>query len=669
MKLLNLSIFKLLIFLVSGIILGYKYPELIAQETAGYLFLTLGCLLGLSVYYNTYRAFEVLCFLFFSCLGFTRMLHPTPHHHSTIAHSPPDNHHMVFRVTRTLKKGYADYRYAAIAKLPTAKHFSEQVIIRLDSSHFESSTLSPGKTYRAAITLKKSSGPAYPGAFNYRSYLRSQNICFVMQIVPGTLAPVRETTGIRFYVFQITQHIKKRLEHSRLTPFTRGILQALVLGDRELLDTDFYEDLRTAGGAHLVALSGLHIGIFVSLAGFLFWPVRRLAGGQWIHFGLLLFTLTSYIVLTGASPSVVRSGVMFLFLAYSTLISRRASPINTLLLSAFLLLLFHPWYLFNAGFQLSYAALTGILITFKPFQRVWRPKIRIVRWLWSLTTVSIGAQAFTAPIVLYYFGQLPGTFLLTNLLLTPLITLFLTAGYAATGALIFTELPGWFSSALNQGGIFLKWLTHSISFPRWLITDLPSINSIGIILLYLILFTLLLCWKHHKHLLTLFTLILCLQLGFLTTKAHVQRLYICHSFGETILLRTGNRSRDLLYRSQKDTLRSLQKAYVEKAIKPDRILPLPHFIESSGDYLLTVNDIRPELLPDLPEGIIVLLVDSAPVNLDRLIRLVHPKMIIADGSNYPSVVKRWKQTCRQKNIPFHHTGEKGYYMLSGGKRY
>lgn len=645
MKLLNLAIFKLLIYLIIGILLGYHFPEELSKDTVHYILITLGCFLGLSIIYNFRKLFELFCFLLFVVMGYAGVQHPASEVHRVLQHIPNSHYLLEFKITEPIKKSRSYHRYKGIAKLPNSPAFTEQVILRLDTLQSAPATLLPGATYRAVAATAAINGPTHPGAFDYKAYLQSRNICAVVNISPKTLSLISRPEGPIYAVYRGATHIQDKLKNSGLDAFTTGLIQALVLGNRDDLDMDFYKDLRIAGGAHLVALSGLHIGIFTSILGFLLWPLRRLPKGSWIHFTAMAILLFTYVALTGASSSVVRAAVMFCFLAYSVLIQRRASALNTLLLSAFILLLFDPWHLFDAGFQLSYAAVTGILLTYRPGLRFWRPRNVLTRWVWSLCVVSIGAQVFTAPLVIYYFGQLPGAFLLTNLLITPLITLALALGYLVLTLVMITELPQWMVFTMSHGGQFLRTITEKISLPDLLISDLPELHITEVLLCYTLILSATLCLYKPTHLRTTLALITILQLGYiLTDKNQGNGIYICHNYGHTVLFKAHGQ----------------EKVQLKSASTPG----LPHFLQLGNKHLLILDRIPVRKLPPLPEHTAVLLINSAPINLERLINRLQPPVVIADGSNYPAVVARWKATCKQKNIPFHHTGEKGYYVLN-----
>lgn len=218
-----------------------------------------------------------------------------------------------------------------------------------------------------------------------------------------------------------------------------AVLSALTVGDKENLSEDIRDTYSVSGASHVLALSGLHIGLLYALLFFLLsfcWkrlPVLK-------PFGLLLiiFLLWAFAFLTGLSSSVVRSAIMFSLLALSCLQPEKPLTLNTLAATGFLMLLCHPLWLFDVGFQLSFAAVASILLIQPRLYALLPLKHRIPRYVWGLLTVSVAAQVGTAPLVIFYFFSFPTHFLLTNLWVIPLVTLIL---YSAIILLLLTPFP------------------------------------------------------------------------------------------------------------------------------------------------------------------------------------------------------------------------------------
>lgn len=218
-----------------------------------------------------------------------------------------------------------------------------------------------------------------------------------------------------------------------------AVLSALTVGDREELSDDIVETYSVAGAAHVLALSGLHIGFLYALFRFLLGILWR----RWkclkffLHLLIVLF-LAGFAFFTGLSSSVVRAAVMFSFLALATMQHQKPLTMNTLAAAAFFMLLCKPSWLFDVGFQLSFSAVVSILLVQPKLYALWKVEHRFLRRVWGLLTVSVAAQLGTAPLTLLYFSRFSTHFLLTNLWVIPLVSLIV---YSAVFLLMLTPFP------------------------------------------------------------------------------------------------------------------------------------------------------------------------------------------------------------------------------------
>lgn len=254
----------------------------------------------------------------------------------------------------------------------------------------------------------------------------------------------KEKEGIATVLYRLAASYRTQIENLYRRLGIEGdelaVLSALTLGDKTDLSESVRESYSVAGVSHVLALSGLHIGLLYALAFFLLRPLL-LGGksGRVLRSLLLILLLWLFAFFTGLSPSVVRSAAMFSIWALADLCGRQSFSLNTLALTAWLMLLVRPVWLFDVGFQLSFAAVLSILL-FQPFlYRLCPVRHRAGTYLWGLVSVSVAAQLGTAPLVLFYFSRFSTHFLLTNLLVVPLVTLIL---YAAVVLLLLTPMSG-----------------------------------------------------------------------------------------------------------------------------------------------------------------------------------------------------------------------------------
>ena len=188
------------------------------------------------------------------------------------------------------------------------------------------------------------------------------------------------------------------------SPTSSLLVKALLAGKKLPNDTPVKQLFQSTGHMHLLAISGLHIGLLFLMLQKLFTPFRRFFFGKWIAFFLTIIILWSFVLFSGAKPSAVRAAFMFSIFAVAHLSLRENEPLNILALVAFVLLLGNPYLLWDIGFQLSFFAMTGILLLFQPILDIFQPRHIVFKSIYQIIVLSLCAVLFTAPVVIYYFG-------------------------------------------------------------------------------------------------------------------------------------------------------------------------------------------------------------------------------------------------------------------------
>jgi competence protein ComEC len=221
---------------------------------------------------------------------------------------------------------------------------------------------------------------------------------------------------------------------------------------------------------HIIAISGMHLGLIYILLVWLFAKIPLINKSKILQVILILGSLWLFSILTGAAASVLRSAVMFTFITVGKNFTRQSSVFNSLAASAFVMLCFNPYFLWDVGFQLSYLAVVGIIIFQKPIYNWAYLKIRWVNEIWKLMAISLAAQVLTFPICIYYFHQFPNFFLITNIIAVPLSGVIL---FAEIGLVVFSWIPfagisigkivGWMVWAMNR---IIDWISH-LPFAVW----------------------------------------------------------------------------------------------------------------------------------------------------------------------------------------------------------
>lgn len=329
-----------------------------------------------------------------------------------------------------------------------------------------------------------------PGTFNNRRYLWSQNIYY--SFYADEMLPYRKSEN--FDLLAIAQRVQKKLakwiDKKSKNEINAGILKALVLGERTGIDRELSDKFSKIGVIHVLAVSGLHVGIMYLVFGFLFSPIRKLPAGTIIHTFSVLLALWGYAFLTGLAPSVSRSALMFSIVLIGEAIGRRHFTYNTLACSAFILMLGSPHVIYQLGFQLSYAAVLGIVAIAVPLQKRLRSGDWLLDKIIALMLVSLAAQLGTLPLSLYYFGQFPNLFLISNLFVIPLITIVLYGTLTA----IVCGLAGWevgasYLMAYSETNLFaIRRAADVLLQSRFAWTEGLYLHLWDVVCLYLVIF-------------------------------------------------------------------------------------------------------------------------------------------------------------------------------------
>ncbi|MBI1288840.1 MAG: DUF4131 domain-containing protein [Flavobacteriales bacterium] len=340
-----------------------------------------------------------------------------------------------------------------------------------------------------------------PDEFNYARYLRFHNILFRGFVRSGDWEVLSNgNPGIVGWFADARTFLIGKLKESGLEGDELAVASALILGFRDNLDKELMSAYAGAGATHVLAVSGLHVGIVYLIINFFLRFMDRSNYLRWLKTLLLVVLLVGYAALTGFSASVSRAALMFTFVALGKAINRDTNIFNTLAASAFGLILYDPMIVMQVGFQLSYAAVFGIvviqpkLVQLKSFENRW------LDWAWSISCVSIAAQIATFPLGLLYFHQFPLLFLLSNLIVIPAAALILYIGF---GLFVLC----WWKPTLLFFGFILRSVISILNFLVVQIEQIPNSVLMGIdittfetLLIYLIIISVLVFYLQKQKL-------------------------------------------------------------------------------------------------------------------------------------------------------------------------
>ena len=301
--------------------------------------------------------------------------------------------------------------------------------------------------------------------FDYERYLFTKGISGTALAFSGNWKAVRveHPQSIRHRALRCRDIIAGKFESWDMGDNELAVVSALTIGDKSELTPELKAVYSAAGTSHVLALSGLHVGILSGILYLLLWPLRKLRGGRVVQSLAVATVLWIFAFITGLSPSVVRAVTMCtLYLVASVLVENGFCGFFSLSLTAFVMLVYNPMYLFDISFQLSFAAVFSILAFYPLFSRLLCIKNRALRYIWNMLSLSMSAQVGTLPFILYYFGSFPTYFLLANLVVVILAFGMLILSLAAL-CLHYVPLVGYIIISM------LEWCTLiSNGLMRWI---------------------------------------------------------------------------------------------------------------------------------------------------------------------------------------------------------
>jgi competence protein ComEC len=552
--------------------------------------------------------------------------------------------------------------------------------------YFSKDTATSQLKYGDKIIINKKLQPiknaGNPGGFNYKRYAAFQQIFYNAFLKEKDWVTINQksTNWFKQFIFNARAGVLSILKNNVGTNKDElGIAEALLIGYTNDLDKDLVQAYSNTGVVHIIAISGMHLGLIYVMLVWLFGKLPFIRNSKLLQVVLILSCLWLFSLLTGASASVLRSAVMFSCIAIGKNFVRQSSIYNSLAASAFILLCYNPYYLWDVGFQLSYLAVIGIVAFQKPIYNSIYIKNKWVDNVWKLTAVSIAAQLLTFPICIYYFHQFPNLFLLTNLIAVPLSSLILYVEIALVG-LSWIPYVGQWLGKLTQG---LVWLMNKIilfvndfSFAVW--DKLPS-TIFTTILLYATVVGI--CsWliskkKHYLKLSLLFLLCFVGLQSLLNWQVKKQEKFIVYNVPQhqAIDFVSGNN-----YKFVGDSILLVDGILQNFHLKPGRIkLQLNQRTDSlincfANNDFYQFND-KKILLLDKP-----LFFDSlsTKVNVDIIVISKNPKLympqlasvfncktIVFDASNSLWKIEKWKQDCNQLNLQYYSVPDDGAYVL------
>lgn len=674
MKLLNFTIIKLTVCLILGICIAHYFKPNFSIT----IYLSLGLMAILFFYYlilrgkyNKQPLFGLMSYLCMISLGINAYNFQNDKirqsHYSNLDFD--DSIELKFKIKERLKPDLYNDKYIVSLISTNKNKASGQLLINIRKDSI-SNTLPVDAVIYTKSDLKDIQKPLNPHQFDYSKYLELRQVYSQIYLQHNQFLVLSDQPNTVYgYADLFRTTINKKLIDAGFKDDVLSIINALLLGQRQTIDKSIYNNYVNSGTIHILAVSGLHVGILLLILNFIFRPLLLLKYGHVLRPVIIISILWLFAVVAGLSPSVTRAVTMFSVISFAMHLKRPANIYNTLAISAFFILLVKPTFLFEVGFQMSYLAVLGIVSIQPILYKLWQPKYWILDKPWQIFTVTLAAQAGVLPISLFYFHQFPGLFFISNLVVIPFLGLILGFGLLVISMAMIGFLP---KPVVEIYSLIIEWLNGFIAwvaqFEDFLFRDIPF-TLIQVLCAYCIIISSVQVYKSRtfKWLAICLVSIIALQGTYLFNKfQNKDEAFIV--FNKSRFSVIGFKQKDRLEVHHNLDTSKLKNDNIIKNYKVGELIDsitqsnLQNVYQFKNKRLLIIDSLGIYKNLSFKTDLIILR-DSPKINLERVIDSIKPEQIIADASNYKSYIKRWKTTCRNKKIPFHYTNEKGAFIL------
>jgi competence protein ComEC len=532
--------------------------------------------------------------------------------------------------------------------------------------------------YKALQPIKNTGNP---GCFDYQRYCTFQGISYQVYLKRGDYIALKiENENLfRKYLLSTREKIVALLKKYIPGPKEAGLAEAMLIGYKDDLDKSLVQSYSNTGAVHIIAISGLHLGLIYWLLMLLCKPLSKRAAGKLIQPVIIIAGLWLFSCIAGGSPSVLRSAVMFTCLVIGAHVNRKTSVYNSLAASAFLLLCYDPFWLWDAGFQLSYAAVLSLAVFYKPIYNLLFIPNKILDAIWKSVSVTLAAQILTVPVAVYHFHQFPNLFLVANLLAVPL-----------SGIVIIGEILLCLVSLFPVLATFIGYLLQHIIY--WLNTFIEQVSSLPFAIMSDLLISLpqLIClylfvaavagWllRNRKAGVPISLMAMLLFTALRTVdiwQARRQKKLIVynipkHSAIDVII------GQQYFFKGDSALLGNdpLQKFHLQpcrllhRVINPNttgKLLSGRNFFRfGNTTFLLIDQPLNLAVIAPKTSVDIIILLNNPAINMAQLAGVFTCRQFIFDASNSPWKVAKWQQECNQLGLRAFSVADKGAFVFN-----
>jgi competence protein ComEC len=552
------------------------------------------------------------------------------------------------------------------------------VYFKKDTSVAANGFLKYGTQLLFSKSIQEIKNAGNPGSFDFKKYAADHGITHQVYLEAKEIKvlPEKNPHNFKKFIIHAREGLLKTLRKYITSEKERGLAEALLIGYKDDLDRSLVESYTNTGVVHVIAISGLHLGLIYWLLVLL---LDRLKTSRFLRSLLIISSLWLFAIMAGAQPSVLRSALMFSCIVLGDSFSKKSLTLNTLACSAFLLLCVNPFWLWDVGFQLSYSAVLSIIIFMKPIYNSIYFKNKAIDFIWQLNAVTLAAQILTTPISIFHFKQFPNYFLLTNFVAVPLSSLILIGEILLCGI--------WFVPyAANILGKILEWLIKLMNTYIQRVEQIPyslaeglHINIFQTIILYILTAGLAL-WL-FKNSTSALKVALLAAAAFTVIRA--MSFYRSEKQHQVIFYNTPGKlaidiveGRNTVFFGDPGVI--ADKQLFNFNIKPARIIyrlrPVDslkqlhinrNIIDFRGIHVLVAGRFMDYKVPPMKQTIDILVISGNPVlYIGKLHQVFHLKRVIFIGTSPTYKMNHWKRDCDSLDIPYHELNDKGAFVLN-----
>jgi len=535
-----------------------------------------------------------------------------------------------------------------------------------------------------------------PHSFNYARYLKNKGIShrvFAESYDWKTIS-IKRSGFIRRVAIQVRDNLLNILRVNHVEGKEFAVAAALLLGYVDELDAELRNDYAASGAMHILSVSGMHVGIIYIFLEFLLGFLNKNKPGRLLKAIVLLVFIWFYALVTGLSPCVLRSAAMLSLPILGKSLNRIPNMYNIIAASMVFILALDPFLILDIGFQLSYLAVIGIIVMYKPIYDLYVTSAWFPDKVWSILAVSIAAQIATLPITLYIFHQFPNYFMLTNIFVVPLSSFII---YIGIGMMAVGGIPA-VAALCAKVLIFLVWLLNSVIH---LIEQLPWSTIQGIfistpemVLLYLLIaFAFLYLTVRKISFLFIFIIVtIMLNLLFLDFKVHrlrSSRMVIFNAGREALYMFTTQDKAILLFNGPMRDGATVQKPghdvafadmkahginfnrefWLQAGGRPPEIagsfvpaIVLRNFIQFNGYRIALLNKSLPRGFNRCIHVDLLIITGNPRINIADVIKIYHPRQIVIDATNSRFRTVQWIKDAATSGVECHSVAEHGAYQ-------